>query len=269
MRSKQIGANTYIDQFDSIEQFYKYICDTPFNEAFRWSRHSSVENKYDFSQTNSFEEATQLLKNGWDSMAKTLTTKLEVANKSAQLIQKRRPVNGMAGYQPIVPLYLAGAPNSMVSHKMVTVKQKVVNITKLFNYSGFVNTSKIVDESVKVLQVVKKLEAQGYRTNLNIAFCSQASDRTIGATIRIKNANERLNISKLAFPLVHPSMLRRLMFRYIEVSPNTTKGYTAGYGHPATWEESKQIFTDSIVIPAIWSVDIDNVKSLEDIKGAV
>lgn len=272
MQSKQPTANSYIDSFTSLEEFYQYICNTPFNKPFCWAQHSSTKTGFvatNWTKTESFDEAVLLMKRGWSDMAQKLVNKLNAIDKKTQPIQKRRSINSVAGYQPIVPLYLANVPTSMVSHKMVPVKQKVINITKLFNYNGSVSSDKIVDESIKVMQVVKKLEAQGYRVNVDVAFGSEADNRQVGATIRIKSADERLNVSKLAFPLVHPSMLRRLMFRYIEVNKNITKGYVHGYGSPVMWETMKQLLPDSIVIPAIWNVDIDNVNTVEQIKGAV
>ena len=272
MQSKQPTANSYIDSFASLEEFCQYICSTPFNKPFCWARHSSTDTgfeAYTWTKTESFGEAVLLTKRGWSDMAQQLVNKLNVIDKKTQPIQKRRSINSVAGYQPIVPLYLANVPTSMVSHKMVPVKQKVINITKLFNYNSSVSSNKIVDESIKVMQVVKKLEVQGYRVNVDVAFGSGADGRQVGATIRIKSADERLNVSKLAFPLVHPSMLRRLMFRYIEVNKNVTKGYVYSYGSPVTWEGMKQLLPGSIVIPAIWNVDIDKIDTLEQIKGAV
>jgi hypothetical protein len=158
----------------------------------------------------------------------------------------------------------------MVSSKMVPVKQKVINITKLFNYNGGISSDKIIDESIKVMQLVKKLEAQGYRVNVDVAFGSSAGGREIAASIRVKSANERLQVSKLAFPLVHPSMLRRLMFRYIEVNDNVTRSYVHGYGAPVQREKMQKLLPDSIVIPAIWEVqDINTIHNIDDIKGTV
>lgn len=275
MQSKTItvdGTNSYIDCFGSLNEFYDYLCNTPFNNAFRWAKHSSVETsayKTKWTQTESFDEAVLLMKRGWSDMAQKLVNKLKVLDKKTAMVTKRRSVNSVAGFHPIVPLYLAGVPNSMVSYKMVPVKQKVVNITKLFNYNSGVSSETIVDESIKVLQVVRKLEAQGYSVNVNVAFGSSSGGRNIAASIRIKNANERLNVSKVAFPMVHPSMLRRLMFRYIEVTPNATKSYVGGYGAPVQRSEMAEMFPDSIVIPAIWDADINKVNTVDDIAGTV
>lgn len=275
MQSKTMtvnGTTSYIDSFGSLNEFYDYLCNTPFNSAFRWAEHSSTGTslyKTKWTQTESFDAAVLLMKRGWSDMAQKLVNKLKVLDKKTAMVSKRRAFNSVAGFQPIVPLYLAGVPNSMVSYKMVPVKQKVVNITKLFNYSSSVSSEEIVDESIKVLQVVRKLEAQGYSVNVNVAFGSSSGGRNIAASIRIKNANERLNISKVAFPMVHPSMLRRLMFRYIEVTPNATKPYVDGYGAPVQKSEMQEMFPDSIVIPAIWDMDINKVNTVDDIAGTV
>ena len=254
-----------ISEFDSINEFYKYLCDTPFNKAFRWAHHSSVEGDYRFTSTQNFEEAVNLMKDGWTDMAKKLNAKLQVNEKQNAMVNKRKMVNSVAGFQPIVPLYLAGVPTNMVQQKVIPVKQKVVNITKSVSYDVDVHTETIVEESVKAMQIVKKLEAMGYRVNLSIALGSIEPDRQLFSKVCIKHANEKLNVSKLAFPLVHPSMLRRLFFRFIEVCPDTTKSFTWGYGMPATADQIKKVYSEEIILPAKFKGNVENIHSLEDL----
>lgn len=264
MKKEMIDKKS-IAEFDSIYEFYKYLCDTPFNDAFRWEHHSSVEGNYRFTSTQNFEEAVNLMKDGWTDMAKKLNTKLQVNEKKSEMVNKRKMVNSVAGFQPIVPLYLAGVPTNMVSQKMVPVKQKIINITKSVSYNAGVSTETIIEESVKAMQIVKKLEAMGYRVNLSIALGSIEPDRQLFSKVCIKHANEKLNVSKLAFPLVHPSMLRRLFFRFIEVCPDTTKSFTWGYGRPATADQIKKIYSEEIILPAKFRGNVENIHSLEDL----
>ncbi|MBQ0112162.1 MAG: hypothetical protein KBT03_03440 [Bacteroidales bacterium] len=258
---------TTVNHYRSISEFYKYICDTPFNEAFRWARHSSVENDYSFSRTRSFEEATELLKNGWSDMAEKLTQKLKV-QATPEVQRQMQTVIGVAGFQPIVPLYLAGVPTSMVSRQFRPVKQKVVNITKLFNYSAGVDTEEIIEQSVMTMRIVKKLEAQGLRVNLSIALGTTAGDTEIVGKIQIKGANEKLNVSKLAFPMVHPSMLRRLYFRYIEVEPHVTSRFTSGYGRPISYDRMQKLLPNEVVLPAQFTCNPDDIQTLEQLKAS-
>ncbi len=123
----------------------------------------------------------------------------------------------------------------MINKKNVVQKKKVITLNKNISYHAKITTQEILDNSVKALQIIQKIEAQGIRCNLNLICCIRDRSTTEINTlkIRLKSANERLNVSKLAFPLVHPSMLRRLIFRFIEVSPTFTKNsYTSGYGYP-------------------------------------
>lgn len=257
-------GNAFVQEFDSIGQFYKYICDTPLNSVFRWGNLSSNSGSRYFTQTDSFEDATQLMKNGWQEMAQKLTQKLTVLNKQIQPAKKSINVLSVAGYQPVVPLYLAGVPTDMVSKKLVTMKSKIINITKCVTYSAYVTTEQIVEESIKALQVVKKIEAQGYRVNLAIVLAVRGSDGTeILAKVRIKNANERLNNSKVAFPMVHPSMLRRLFFRYIETNPNVTGCFRPGYGMPLDYKVICTKLPDDIVLPAMWDQDRQKIDGLQ------
>lgn len=269
---REAKNNKYVQCFDSINEFYQYISKTPFNETFQWSAHRSVECGIafeSFSKTRSFEQAVELLKNGWDDMAKQLQNKIASKDVNVQMVQIQKSVLSVQGFQPVVPLYLAGVPQNMVSKQMQPVKQKVVNITKSINYSAFVSSDKIVEESIKVMQLVRKLERQGIKCNISVALGVEAGGRTLVCKIKVKNASERLNVSKLAFPLVHPSMLRRLLLRYIEVCPDTIGAFRDGYGHPIDLNTMRQLFDKEFVIPAKWDVDIDQISTLEQITGKI
>ena len=263
-------AQTYKREFSSISQFYDYICETPINGAFRWKTLKSSDtskDKYEFTKTHSFKEASELLRNGWDDMAQDLTNRLNV-NVNTVPTMKRKSVLSVAGYQPVVALYLAGVPQNMIDTKMVPVKSKIINITKSINYSGGTSTETIIRESIKAMQVVKRLEAQGYRVNLSIALGTAADYRNVLCKVCIKRAGEKLNVSKLAFPMVHPSMLRRLFFRYIEVCPDVTYGYTHGYGHPVEFSDMRKAFPDDVVLPAFWDVDPSEISTLDKLQAS-
>lgn len=254
--------------YNSLSDFYQYICDTPFNAAFRWEKHDSVNSDYYFTQTNSFEEATELFKNGWSDMSQKLTQKLKVKESETAVMTKRRNVYDVVGYQCSVPRYLQGVPTSMVRTVNQPVKQKVITLVKSIDYNGGTETSEIVEESIKALQIVKKLEAQGYKINLDIILGTAKKSYSFMVRVRIKSANERLNISKLAFPLVHPSMLRRLMFRWIEVYPKITKDFVGGYGRPSTAAQCRSILKpNEYLLPNFIRKDISKINGIDDLEN--
>ena len=263
--TKTYGKNTsYIREFDSLNEFESYITNTPLNETFRWQKLSSTNGSYSFTQTQSYEEATKLLKDGWSSMAQEITKKLNVIKNQVVNEHVQKILYDVVGFQASVPRYLQGIPTSMVNKKLVPVKQKVITLDKDISYNASIKTEQIIEASVQTLQLIKKIEAQGIRVNLNLVWGVAAGDTKEVAKIRLKSANERLNISKLSFPLVHPSMLRRLCFRYLEVAPTVTKSYTWGYGAPLDGSQLKTYCKDEYVLPRLFD---GNLASLGDLSS--
>jgi len=269
MKSNQITNKTEVIEYDSLHEFYEYLIHTPFNEAFCWAKHSSVDGDYYFTKTRDFSEAVELFKNGWSDMATKLVQKLKVIESKTEPTMKPKNTLSIAGYQAIVPLYLQGVPNNMVTKKMTPVKQKVITLNKSIDYNGGVSAEQIIEESIKAMQIVKKLEAQCYRCNLNIVLGTTAGypSKQFVIKVRIKSANEKMNVSKLAFPLVHPSMLRRLFFRFIEVYPNVTKSFVSNYGSPATSNEMREIFKGEYLLPNFIKKDVNTIKTIDDLEN--
>ena len=255
---------TYVREFKSLDEFEKYITNTPLNSTFQWKTLQSVSGSQKFTQTSSYEEATQLFKEGWNKMANELTKSLKVKQQQVENAQVQKVMFDIVGFQASVPRYLQGIPTSMVNKKLVPAKQKVITLNKDISYHAGVKTSEIVEASVQVLHLIKKIEAQGIRVNLNLIWGTREDSTKEVVKIRLKSANERLNISKLAFPLVHPSMLRRLAFRYLEVAPTVTSGYSWGYGKPLDGVDFKRYCPNEYVLPRLFN---GNVKELGDLSA--
>ena len=263
---KEIKHNkTVTREFTSVNEFESYITNSPLNAVFRWEELSSVKGTQSFTQTKSYEEATDLFKNGWDSMAQNITHQLNVKKCQTLDTHVQKVMFDVVGFQASVPRYLQGIPTNMVNKKLVPIKQKVITLNKDISYNAMTSTRDIIDASIQTLQLIKKIEAQGIRVNLNLIFGAKADKNTEVVKIRLKSANERLNISKLAFPLVHPSMLRRLLFRYIEVAPTVTKGFKWGYGYPLDGSQLKAYCKDEYVLPRLFDGDITQINDLATI----
>lgn len=241
--------NWTICEFDNLKEFYDYICNTPLNKTFRWCRLSSSETyRQNWHGTKSFEEATNLFKNGWQFGAEELTKKLKIAETQKDVQTTYKNILSMCGYQAIVPLYLQGVPNNMVNKRIVPIKNKVITINKVLSVSASISSEMMKQESIKCFQIIKKIEQSGIRVNLNLMI----STGHVCAKIRLKSANEKLNVSKLAFPLVHPSMFRRLYFRFIEVYPTIPAKYRKGYGRiPGECEFKAVCDKNEIVLPTL------------------
>ena len=83
-------TNSETVEFNSMNEFYDYLCDTPFNDSFRWRKHSSVSYGKAFTGTDSFDEAVYLFKTGWTDMAQRLTQTLKAKENQTKPITKQR-----------------------------------------------------------------------------------------------------------------------------------------------------------------------------------
>lgn len=264
-----VGAfvKAYVREFSSLNDFETYITNTPLNDTFRWTKLASVSGSEEFTGTHSYEQAVEMFKNGWQSKAEELTKKLKVIQNQVIDAQVQKVLFDVVGFQASVPRYLQGIPTNMVNKKLVPIKQKIVTINKDISYNCGITTEQIVEASIQTLQLVKRIEAQGIRVNLNLIWGVKASGSNEIVKVRLKSANERVNISKLAFPLVHPSMLRRLCFRYLEVAPTITHGYLYGYGSPLDGSQLKTYCKDEYVLPRLFNGDLSKLGDLTTVCG--
>ena len=264
-----VGAfvKAYEREFSSLNDFETYITNTPLNDTFRWAKLASVSGSEEFTGTHSYEQAVEMFKNGWQSKAEELNKKRKVIQNQVIEAQVQKVLFDVVGFQASVPRYLQGIPTNMVNKKLVPIKQKIVTINKDISYNCGITTEQIVEASIQTLQLVKRIEAQGIRVNLNLIWGVKASGSNEVVKIRLKSANERVNISKLAFPLVHPSMLRRLCFRYLEVAPTITHGYLYGYGSPLDGSQLKTYCKDEYVLPRLFNGDLSKLGDLTTVCG--
>ena len=224
------GKQCSYREFDSIQEFIHFIENTPLNEVFRWASLGSTEKgQYSWYNTFSYEDAQKRLQNGDTKLAEKLTGVLKI-EKHAENMMVQKPTYTMASYQASVPRYLQGIPNSMISKKSVVQKQRVITITKNIGYTAMFSAQSIIDEAVKAVKLINTIEARGVRCNLYVSSIAEAGGTAIGFRIKIKSSSERTNISKLAFPLANPSMLRRFSFRYRETAPEVTQAFKYSYG---------------------------------------
>ena len=253
--TKQNDTNYVI--FPSINNIVNFNRNTPQTEKMASFNQSQAEGfqRTEFSGTTSYKEAESLLLHGWEDVSCELTKCLNATNTGFKTVSKNfySPV----GYQPCVPRYLKGLPDSMIQRKKVQQKQKVLNIIKSICYPSYVRTETIKEESLKVLKLIQSLEAKGYRCNLYIVDGIDKSRNVSEQTLiylKIKESKQRLNVKQVAFPLVHPSMLRRIFFgvtERLESTKNIGRGYGTVLDEVSVKHKTKQIIKNTIVLPPI------------------
>lgn len=256
------GQRTTGMEFGSISEFINYIEN---RENTKKIGNESTTGSHSFTGTHSYKEAMELLRGGWTEEAKKLTQMLNASVSTKEQQMQRKQVRSVAGGQAIVAAYLNGAPNNMMMQKLEPKKQKVITVTKAIGYLAGVSKETISAEAIKALKVVMKLEAQGYRVNLNVMSVSEDCGKAIACKVRVKNANEKLNISKVAFPMCHPSFFRRMVFKFREVFPNNL--LWKSYGATCSKTYYREMMEDhEYLIPNFIHIDVDKTWCLEDLE---
>lgn len=230
MRKYRTDEGFYVTEFQNITELVHFIETEEVYPNFKNKVGGpvSISGGRAFTETENFEEAKDLLLHGWEHGTREIKGRVEA--KETGVNMKQKTVYDVAGYQCSVPRYLQGIPTNMINKKSVAQKNKVITINKACCYAARTPAETIRTESVKVLQLVNRLEKQGYRVNLNVIFGSMKRNAVV-TKVRIKTASQKLNIKQTAFPLVHPSMLRRIILAVWERSEECSyKGFENGYG---------------------------------------
>lgn len=254
-----------IYEFDSMSDYITTI--TTHKNPKCSGGHSDRTTDTKWYGTRTFGEAIKLATEGWTECAERLNKSYNVAVKQ-ETDKYFKTFLSQAGYQAIVPLWLNGCPNNMMNRKIEVKKQKVLTIVKSVGFRADASAKEIENESLKTLILVNMLEKKGYRVNLytlNGFSIGYGNENKYFVRVKIKAANERLNISKLAFPLVHPSMLRRLNFKFREVFCGSDMGgslYTKS-------ECEKAIRKGEIFIPSFMKMSIDDIKNIGDVEDGL
>lgn len=236
--NKTVNGNAVSLHFNSITDVCNYLQN---NAITKEAQALKARNKLvpystgqfweEFSGTESMEAAISLLKGGWDTKARKIKGKMQKPLTGAN--KGHRNVYDVVGYQACVPRYLQGIPTSMVRSIPAQKKDKIINIYKNTAYSYKISTDEILEQSLKVLNLVDRLEQDGYRVNLYTITKSVGRRCTWQFSLRIKQSSQRLNIKQTAFPLCHPSMLRRIIAGCVCIPEELEHKYLYdGFGAP-------------------------------------
>lgn len=265
LTEKMIGLKkVYGQEFESIMDLVNHCKSAPVNVKCFPERRSHT-GEFGFTNTHNYKEALDLLLNGWAQGAEKLTKQLKISDMNNKIVQ--RAVFDIVGFQASVPRYLQGIPTNMVNKKNVKTKQKVITILKQINYPGNAKPQQVLDDSIKFLQIVQAIEAKGIRVNVEAVSLSFLKNEGCFLRVPIKKSSERMNISKMSFPLLHTSMQRRIVFSTRETEmrlQNTAWGW--GYGQPADKEDFKLMLKENEYFIPVMITEKDALEIMENVK---
>lgn len=231
-----------VSYFETIDEYTNFLEES---ESLRYG--SSDDGDYSFSGTKSLKEALELCKYGDEKLRQYIYQQnLQFDNVDSLNKVRRSTVNDVVGFMPNVPNYVLGVPTNMIRDNRTMISSKVLNVFINVSAAWHIDKEYIKQNAAKYVCAINRLEEEGYRCNIYAGSAGERGDRENLLVVKIKSDKEPMNLAKMAFPLCHPSMLRRLKFKWMETIPID---FGLGYGSSITDDNQirrllKNIFGD-------------------------
>lgn len=206
-----------------------------------------------FHGVNSFDEATELLRYGYNPFVKKMQAKIDFTAKGDGVKTAFR--NDVVGFAPIVPLAIKGVPNCMINSYKAPVKNKVVNI--YFDKVAVCDksTSQIEEACSRFMSALINVEMQGYRVNLTITEAHADGNKVDMMALKVKDANTPLDLQRISFPLAHVAFFRAIGFDWFMRCPDAKitaygLGHNMGrdYSHEDITKAYEEIFNEKCIV---------------------
>lgn len=220
--------NTIINErYNSIADFQKSL--ERHEIGYQYNRGNTDA---DFRGTKTHEEADKLLING-DTFTAKIIQGCNTQKKNNRITNTIK--QDFCGFVPNVGAVVSGSPINMYNVKQTTYRNtKVLNIIYFVGASCATDKKELAKAGAKLLNVINTIEARGYKINLFVATClipqingRKRADSRLNLAVRIKDSGKHLNITKIAYPIAHPSFFRRHCGLWVNtVCKNATNSYT-------------------------------------------
>jgi hypothetical protein len=220
-----------IENFASIDELVRVLGHRKPNSVFSGGSLSSDTGSESFTETKSYEDAVKLMLNGYEKPLAKIKQGVE-ANTRKFESQRTTPKNDIVGYAPCVPNAILGIPQSMINKEVIAKKSKILTLVYDIDSNAGTDADTFINAGVTVLSILNAMENDGYRVSLRVLFNnSYDSSQEVFSSVTLKDWRQPIDLKKMAFPFCHPSMCRRIGFRWLECHPRLTdRGFRSGYG---------------------------------------
>ena len=215
IQEKRIKISSRFPNYKVMVESYKSAMEVENDCKTRKITSNSFEDKSkdsfgDWEGVNSYEEALNLLKNGYQPTVEALK----------------------------VPLAMIGVPNNMVDMKMKPIKCKVLDIYYDMTCGAGTSSDRIIKNGQKFLGAIIDLEKQGYKFNLYAVQTYSSEESVDVLTVKIKSSNQPFDLKKMSFPLTHTAFFRVIGFDWYSKTPKGT--YRPAYGRALGYRLNKE-----------------------------
>ena len=221
------------EEFEDINSLLRVI-NSRENNSIMKDEDSSKTGSEDFTGTRSYDESVRLIRTGYVDILRDVKEKLaEITRQNKQFDIGFRPMpkNSIVGYVPNVPNAIRNIPESMINTNIVPQKRKTLSVVYSIEGNCDETTDFFIKTGTILLAAINTIEKTGVQVKLSVAFMTtKQGNETTCPTVVIKNYGQRFDLQKICFPLAHPSMLRRIGFKWLETTPQITENFAWFYG---------------------------------------
>lgn len=231
----------YIERYQNYQEFLNKILERQ-PTAHKTIQKVLDEHNASWVGVSKVDDAINMLLNGWEKPLEDLKVSIDENLAKLEKENKRTYYNDVSGFVPIVPNALKGLPNSMINMRNEKRKGKILKFEIVIDRASSADTDTIIKKMSKQLAQIAYLERTGkYRCRVEVVFApfSDYLDTykiACVCSVLVKSENQMLDVKRLCYPIIHPSMLRLMMFSWYESLPlDYWKTYYNGYGKSVEW----------------------------------
>lgn len=236
MKIAESYGTSYTMRFESLPEVFRFLDSTPRKWRKSASEHNEPQGAWDLNV--GWAGAMQLAKTGWTEGAAAIQEAAMAA--TGRPVTEREPHWGfdVAGDFADVGRFMAGVPDNMRRRRKTVGRAPIVTIALGVGAPGHVSALAMANYGAALAALIDRLEAGGRRVELYaVSAVGGERSRRIAISVRIKAADEPLDLAAIAFGVGHPAMLRRIVFAARERAP----WEFSGYGHTVTVEPADLI----------------------------
>lgn len=214
-------ARHTVRRFASLHELVKYADTTP-STLDEWERSSRIESTYrdDFTRSKTWEEARDLAMEGWSEIRPDVDKMVSrvVENVRPTIEQTWQPLYDVVGASVDIGAYMTGEPECMVDFANVETSRvgRVVSVIVCIGARSNIPSDSIMRRGAAVAALIEILGTMQHSVEVWAESTSRGDGKSRAAIhttlVKVKDAEERLDINAFMFALAHPSMLRRMVF---------------------------------------------------------
>lgn len=214
------GHEAYLQDFDGINEFADYIKNTPTTKP--WLRDDTIKeltgggrySEATWKGAHNFAEAESGLRDGLN------VREIARAREGSLTTERRALGRGVCGGSPIVPAYLTGNPQSMMTLKPRKERKKI-RVFVDCAMPAVIDGDEMREAGEKIVGVLAKLDAiVNYDLAAGCVVIDGWGDKSItGFGVTIKTAGKPFSASRVSFCLTSPAFRRVFGFIWNSKTP--------------------------------------------------